>query len=436
VVAETSQNGATATVIDASEIPGHTIVKVVSGDESNTVYYSVFFKTENLLWSDEFSDAAINTDYWSFETGDGCEQNLCGWGNEELQIYREENVSIEQIPEEEGNRAMVIEAESLENNAFASGRVKTEGKVDIKFGVIEVRMKVPNLETGLWPAAWMIGSNNDEVGWPQSGEIDMMEMGHKETFRNQQGHPNATENQFTSANIFWYAEAACVPGNETCAASIAGDAGYNKPYASQTDMTDRFQIYRLYWTNQEIRFTVEDEGVERDLYESPFEITSQELQSTFTKNFYFLFNMAVGGDFTDAETTEEVTAPLPGKMYVDYIRVHKLNGLGEVTIGGLTTGNEEQVNGEIPKGAKLYQNYPNPFNPTTQILYELKNTSEVQVRVSDMLGRTVALIQNGRKSAGQHSVSFDASKLSSGVYVYSLIIDGQLSETKKMMLIK
>jgi hypothetical protein len=53
-----------------------------------------------------------------------------------------------------------------------------------------------------------------------------------------------------------------------------------------------------------------------------------------------------------------------------------------------------------------------------------------------MLGRTVATIQNGRKNAGQHSVTFDASNLSSGVYVYSLIVDGRITETKKMMLIK
>jgi hypothetical protein len=282
----------------------------------------------------------------------------------------------------------------------------------------------------------MIGSNNDEVGWPQSGELDLMEMGHKEAFRTEQGHPNTTENQFTGANIFWYTESACATGNETCAASIAGDADYNKPYASQTDMTTRFQIYRLYWSDSEIRFTVEDEGVERDLYEEPFPITSPELRDTFTKNFYFILNMAVGGELTDASSPSEVTAPLPGKMYIDYVRVHKLNGLGEVTLGGLVTSNEDQVNSELPKGAELYQNYPNPFNPTTQILYELKNNSEVQLRVSDMLGRTVATIQNGRKNAGQHSVTFDASNLSSGVYVYSLIVDGRITETKKMMIIK
>jgi beta-glucanase (GH16 family) len=436
VVALTNQDGAEVTVMDASAIPGHTVIKVVSEDESNTFYYSVFFKSENLLWSDEFTDPVVNTDYWEFEIGDGCEQGLCGWGNGELQVYREGNVSIQEIPGEEGNNAMVIQAESTGETSFASGRVKTEDKVDIKFGRIEVRMQVPDLETGLWPAAWMIGSNNDEVGWPQSGELDLMEMGHKDVFRSEQGHANTTENQFTGANVFWYTEDACTSGNATCAASIAGDTGYNKPYASLTDMSTRFQIYRMYWTDEEIRFTVEDEGVERNLYEAPFPIDSQELNEIFSKKFYFILNMAVGGDLTDASSASEVTAPLPGKMYVDYVRVHKLNGLGEVTLGGLTTSNEAEVAEELPGNVKLYQNYPNPFNPSTQILYELKNASEVKLKVSDMLGRTVAVLQNGRKNAGTHTVSFKASNLSSGVYFYSLIIDQRVAEVKRMMLIK
>lgn len=436
VTATTSNDAATVEIIQASGVPGTTIIKVTSEDETNTNVYTVFYKTSDLIWWDEFTNPNLNLDFWSYDIGDGCAEEVCGWGNKELQIYQQKNVYIDEIPSEQGNYAMVIEAEQTNDSQFISGRINSQNKVDIQYGILEVRMKVPDLETGLWPAVWLLGSNNPEVGWPQSGEIDIMEMGQMQSFRTQQGHSNSTENQYVGSNIIWYTTAACNEQNPTCAAAIAGDAGYNKPYVSSTDMIDRFQTYRLYWNKDEIKFTVEDEGTEYNLYEGPFGLGNAELQSVFRKPFYMILNMAVGGTFTDALETDEVTAPLPAKMYVDYIRLKDYNGAGEVFVNDVITDSETDQSLHVPKGFELLQNYPNPFNPNTEIAFELQGSADVRLVVFDILGREISTLVNEKRSAGLHTTSFNASGLSSGIYFYSLQIDGSIIDTKKMILLK
>lgn len=91
--------------------------------------------------------------------------------------------------------------------------------------------------------------------------------------------------------------------------------------------------------------------------------------------------------------------------------------------------------GAIPEDFILAQNYPNPFNPTTVISYQLPVTSEVRLEVYDMLGRQVATLINEQVAAGRHTVSFDASRLSSGVYLYRLQAGSQIM-TKKLTILK
>ncbi len=90
---------------------------------------------------------------------------------------------------------------------------------------------------------------------------------------------------------------------------------------------------------------------------------------------------------------------------------------------------------DIPRDAQLKQNYPNPFNPSTIINFSMPDQSHVQLAVYDMLGRQVAMLVNEVRSQGQHQVTFDASSLSSGVYLYRLNVNGQ-SITKRMTLLK
>ncbi|WP_428236417.1 T9SS type A sorting domain-containing protein [Gracilimonas sp.] len=109
--------------------------------------------------------------------------------------------------------------------------------------------------------------------------------------------------------------------------------------------------------------------------------------------------------------------------------------LQKFTTDQVYTSNEDENKNEIPEGYSLSQNYPNPFNPTTNIEYTINQAGPVTLKVYDMTGREVATLVNTRMNAGEHVVSFDASNLSSGVYIYSLQANG-VRLTNKMTLIK
>jgi hypothetical protein len=109
--------------------------------------------------------------------------------------------------------------------------------------------------------------------------------------------------------------------------------------------------------------------------------------------------------------------------------------LQKFTTSQVYTSNEDENKNEIPEGFSLSQNYPNPFNPTTNIEYTINQAGPVTLKVYDMTGREVATLVNTRMSAGEYTVSFDASNLSSGVYIYSLQANG-VRLTNKMTLIK
>lgn len=99
------------------------------------------------------------------------------------------------------------------------------------------------------------------------------------------------------------------------------------------------------------------------------------------------------------------------------------------------TGNQ-QISNEVPNKFALGQNFPNPFNPVTQIKYDIAKASNVSLKVYNVLGNEVASLVSGNLNAGTYSADFDASILSSGIYFYSLVVDGQKIDTKKMMLVK
>lgn len=112
--------------------------------------------------------------------------------------------------------------------------------------------------------------------------------------------------------------------------------------------------------------------------------------------------------------------------------VYKLNITYNVTP---VTGNH-QITSEIPAVFGLAQNYPNPFNPTTVIKYDVAKASYVSIRVFDVLGNEAATVISGNMTPGRYSADFNASNLATGIYFYSLVVDGVKIDTKKMILVK
>ena len=102
----------------------------------------------------------------------------------------------------------------------------------------------------------------------------------------------------------------------------------------------------------------------------------------------------------------------------------------------LGSGNNAKSNDNfIPVKYNLYQNYPNPFNPTTSIKFDIPKTSNITLKIYDILGREVATLVNEEKTAGSYTITFNASKLASGIYFYRLTA-GSFNQTKKLVLLK
>jgi len=89
----------------------------------------------------------------------------------------------------------------------------------------------------------------------------------------------------------------------------------------------------------------------------------------------------------------------------------------------------------IPSEYTLYQNYPNPFNSSTTIRFDIKEASHVSLKVFDLLGREVDILVNNNFSAGTYTVSWETSRVASGIYFYS-IKSGDFAATKKLLLLK
>ena len=301
----------------------------------------------DLIWEDEF----VDLDNWIIQTGNG----YWGWGNGELEFYSEDHVEISNIPGEPGNTGVLITARQESGpgivdqwgNAldYTSGKLVSKSMVSIKYGMIEARVRIPDIDLGGWPAVWLLGTAN--YAWPRCGEIDMMEMGAKQSFRDLHdthnggnGLDNSTVNECVGANAIFYSDAAVNPGNPSGAASISWDPDdiSCRPYYNyDPSLVERFLVYRLYWDENSLRLTVVDDGVEHDLYETPF--TIDEESDEFRHPFYMIVNLAIGGAFTDAYNLGDpgsgapVSMPFPAEMHVDYIRVYEWNGQGEVHTG-------------------------------------------------------------------------------------------------------
>lgn len=112
----------------------------------------------------------------------------------------------------------------------------------------------------------------------------------------------------------------------------------------------------------------------------------------------------------------------------------KLKELVNLNTSTVAEGNNQDMN--IPDTAMQNQNYPNPFNPATTIKYALPEAADVKIKIFNAKGAEVATQVNGSKKAGYHSVQFNGSKCTSGLYFYSLEANGRKIGMKKMMLIK
>jgi beta-glucanase (GH16 family) len=236
-----------------------------------------------LLWQDEFSGSVVDQTKWNFELGGS------GWGNNELQYYRQENTFLT-----EG--LLVIEArkENFGGRAYTSSRLTTEGKFDFQYGRVDIRAALPKGQ-GIWPALWMLGANFGTAGWPFCGEIDIMEM----------IGGGAGKDDTVHGTLHW----ADANGNRACTCE------QNKYTLSSGIFYNEFHVFTLKWTPTSIQWLVDDQ-----LF-GTVNTTPADL-SEFQNNFFFIFNVAVGGNWPGSPDGSTV---FPQRMLVDYVRVFQDN---------------------------------------------------------------------------------------------------------------
>lgn len=259
-----------------------------------------------LAWQDLFDSEELDESVWNIEV------NGNGGGNNELQYYSGNNVSIGTEPET-GKHCLILTAkkESYQGKSATSGRINSKGKKYFKYGRIEASIKLPKTANGLWPAFWMMGNDYDQVGWPKCGEIDIMEMGHSNGIQNQK-----QEFYFNGACHWGYYKNGTYPN-------------YSKSTTSEYSLQDDFHLYTLEWTEDYIRMYLDIDKYPnvQPYYEMSLvdEGDDWDTGKYFRKEFFLLFNLAVGGNFTGIHNIDGVTALNSGdaRMYVDFIKVYQ-----------------------------------------------------------------------------------------------------------------
>jgi beta-glucanase (GH16 family) len=290
VVADDVREGNDDFTLVLSNPTGCTLVSdrykgVITNDDTKVVVGDAGFSTPStypgltLVWSDEFNAASINQSDWNFETGDGCPN--CGWGNNELQYYTNgDNLSLQ-------SGKLIIEArqESLGGKNYTSSRITTKNKKFFKFGRIDIRARVPETQ-GIWPALWMMPQESKYGTWPKSGEIDIMELlGHEPTKL--------------------YATVHYGPG--------PGSTNISKSIISPAALSNEFHVYSLVWEQDKLQFMLDNV-----VFSTVNKADLGGNNYPFNETFFFIFNVAVGGNWPGSPNA---TTYFPQWLAVDYVRV-------------------------------------------------------------------------------------------------------------------
>ena len=244
--------------------------------------FQLLAQCPNLIWSDEFTDSQLNTVDWNYQTGNGCDESICGWGNNEEQYYKQENVTLSN-----GILQITAKKERVRGNQYTSGRINTKSKHDFTYGRFEARVKLPQ-GGGLWPAFWMLSTNEPYGTWPQSGEIDVMEfIGHD---------PTQTLGYIHYGDLY--------PGNQSQGTAFKLNNGL---------FYDDFHEFAIEWQQNEIKWFVDG-----NLFQTKTPADLAPYNWPFDHDFHILLNVAVGGNL-GGDVDNSI---FPATMEVDYVRVY------------------------------------------------------------------------------------------------------------------
>ncbi len=234
-----------------------------------------------LVWSEEFDYEGLpDSSVWTMEEGGG------GWGNNELQYYTKNDLDNAIVAD--GKLTIKVLEESYGGRDYTSARLITLGKVNFRYGKVEVSIRLPYGQ-GIWPAFWMMGEKITRVGWPACGEIDILEL---------VGGPDSDNVVHGTAHWDNNGSHAMYGGSTTLPEGI---------------FADTFHVFSIEWTPEVIRWFLDGEQYH------VIDITPAEL-GEFHDAFFLLLNVAVGGNWPGSP---DGTTVFPQVMEVDYARVYQ-----------------------------------------------------------------------------------------------------------------
>jgi beta-glucanase (GH16 family) len=240
-----------------------------------------------LVWSDEFDAPKLDPQTWYFESGDGSQYGIPGWGNNELQWYLPDSAELKN-----GKLVITVRQESHGGKNYTSARINTRDRFAFRYGRIEARAKLPKGQ-GLWPAFWLMPQESAYGTWAASGEIDIVE---------------AVNLGGTGGNSVY--------GTIHYGGQSPNNIQSGEQYLVATSATADFHVYALEWDATEIRWYVDQVLF---AVRNSWSTTAAPFPAPFDKPFYILLNAAVGGNWPGAPTAATV---FPVTMEVDYLRVY------------------------------------------------------------------------------------------------------------------
>ena len=284
-----------------------------------------------LAWSEEFHQgvgAKPDPAVWGYDTGGG------GWGNGELETYVSdpEHAQIVAAPGTTDGQALQILA--TDSHGYESVRMLTQGKKTFQYGFFEARIKIPYGQ-GIWPAYWMLGANIKQVGWPTSGEVDIMENIGKKSW---EGH-----------NLSSLHSAA--PDDPHPHANFTKNAPYDLPRGAA--FHDGFHLFQMLWAKDSFSFYIDG-----TLYETRTPAEYGKNPWPFNAPCFLILNTAIGGDWPGKP---DATTVFPQRMLVDYIRVYQ----GTPTVPAAPKG----LTAEPAEGGQISLSWPGDIAATTSSVY-------------------------------------------------------------------
>ncbi|WP_279246980.1 family 16 glycosylhydrolase [Candidatus Litorirhabdus singularis] len=378
--------------LDLSDVGNAFVIEVTGGDASfdlDNIFVSqacnepdacsaqVKTKPEpaifSLIWSDEFDGTALSSDNWVAETGYGS----FGWGNDEWQLYTNSSANLFV---QDGNLNIVARCAQppncgKRNGTITSARINTLGKFAFKYGKIEARLKPP-VSTGMWPAFWMLGSNFPSVGWPRTGEIDIVEMNN-----------NYSDEKTTHFTVHY-----CDDRRSPAPCQFDPGWQYDSQFKSfPYSLGDDYHIFSAEWDANGITGKIDGQTYF-------YRAIDPGYMTEFLEEFFTILNVAVGGTLGGAP---DETTQWPQTMLVDYVRVYQADdGEGTYTLGAGPTTPELGIYSETHTDGVL--RYANIINGA-DFGGNLTNTSENSTAVAPADGN-VALaadyVNTGRSYGG------------------------------------